>query len=110
MSAPNHAALVNERNDNSWWTSRSELPDTLPLMPVVIYRCSVCGRWSHAKKRPASHKRTIQRTDDVQEPPEGLEAIEEVPGWVSGDGEHSDDGGWIVKCGPFDIYEAKRIA
>lgn len=27
---------------------------------VTVWRCSTCGKWSHAKRRPSSHKRLIR--------------------------------------------------
>lgn len=52
-------AIVNERNNSSWWDSRAA--ETIDVeAPVYVWRCSVCGKWSHARKRPDWHTRGVE--------------------------------------------------
>jgi hypothetical protein len=73
---------------------------------VIIYRCSKCGKWSHAQRKPKAHQRLI-RDEGQETPPNVVEALEPTYDHMNG---FSDDGGWYVACGPFDTYEAVKVA
>lgn len=79
---------------------------------IEIYCCTKCGKWSHAKRKPKFHKRYHRMytqwgmADD--EPPAEL-IIEVVEGYVDYASGEGDDGGWIVRCGPFDTYRAELV-
>lgn len=97
-------ALVDERNSGAWWNERAA--ESMPVeQPVYVWRCSVCGKWSHARKRPRSHQRMVAAE---QGRPVDLEVIEEVASWSTPEGQ-TIHGGWLVRCGPFDTYEARRL-
>ena len=92
--------------------------------PVVLWRCTVCGHWSHAKRKPQHHPRTIRNLDELDPLPEGRvchAAIDEanrlalpvlryfaLHPW-SGDPDTDPDlGGLKVACGPFERWVAYR--
>jgi hypothetical protein len=51
---------------------------------AVLWRCRECGKWSHAKRDPITHKR-----------------------WHHGEGKPKY-AGWFVWCGPFDRWTASH--
>lgn len=69
----------------------------------TLFRCRACGKWSHAKTKPAKHRRFLPE-DIYSEPPE------HTPGLVYHPSEHDFagstiiGGGWSIDCGPFDTY------
>jgi hypothetical protein len=72
--------------------------------PVIVHRCDVCGKWSHAQKRPKWHQRFLA-DDGTTDVPAGDLVIRWEDGYtdtVSGEG---GDGGWWIKCGPFTSYQ-----
>jgi hypothetical protein len=70
-------------------------------MTVTLWRCSRCGKWSHAAKRPKYHQRAL-----FTEPRESDEVISHDEGYFSArDGESSPEVWWI-KCGPFETWTA----
>jgi len=64
-----------------------------------VYRCTGCGKWSHAKKKPTKHERFIR-----EDQPRPLKSI--VLGKTNTEygfeGEVISEGGWTVECGPFE--------
>lgn len=80
-------------------------------MMVQMWRCSTCGKWSHAKRRPKGHARWIPASDKAPE----YEPVEKVLSYEPGSvydhltGE-SDPGGWMVECGPFEEWHAERVS
>ena len=75
--------------------------------PDALWRCAVCGKWSHAQRKPKDHQRWIDREDGL---PNGAEVVSEVEPY--GYGHHSEEaneGGWFVKCGPFDTWIVRRV-
>ena len=79
---------------------------------ATLYRCTACSKWSHAQRKPKFHQRFHPMytqwglADD--EPPAEL-IISKDDGWtdfISGEG---DDGGWWVRCGPFETWEAVMV-
>ena len=54
---------------------------TQPTLTVRMWRCSVCGKWSHAKRKPKKHDR-----------------------WTVVDSE-----GGFIECGPFETWEAWEV-
>jgi hypothetical protein len=89
-----------------------------------VHRCTVCGKWSHAKRRPPHHKRFIVNPDEPVQL-EGTartaataaeiasdleltvyETIE--PTWAGDPRVEEDPGGVWVYCGPFATYAATR--
>lgn len=73
------------------WTGISENRSEL------AYKCTTCGKWAHAKRKPKYHQRYTG-----EEPLDSETIIEYDPG------DPTTDGGWIVRCGPFDTYEMRR--
>ncbi|PZG12945.1 hypothetical protein C1I95_24690 [Micromonospora craterilacus] len=66
----------------------------------TLWRCTACGKWSHAKRRPKQHKRYVvtgTKTVPYQEAETGAWVDEEVP-----DGD-------FQPCGPFVRWEARRM-
>jgi hypothetical protein len=63
-----------------------------------MWRCTACGKWSHAVRRPKYHRVTV-----VDEPAEGT-ALEYLAASLDPD----DQDAWVVPCGPFVRYEARR--
>jgi hypothetical protein len=68
---------------------------------LIMYRCSTCGKWSHAQRRPKSHRRFVR--DEGQGEPSG--AVE----YVEGEPLVDDPGGWMVVCGPFEPFQAVKV-
>lgn len=63
--------------------------------PAYMFRCTTCGRWSHAKDRPYRHWRWVRPGEDGYDQTEASKLQE--PGVPEG---HP------VKCGPFITYYA----
>lgn len=76
------------------------------LTEMTVYRCTTCGKWSHAKTRPLSHQRFVSG-DEIA--PDSAIVIREIPASF-GHGESYDPGGWMVRCGPFETWRAERVA
>lgn len=96
-------------------------------MTERIFRCAKCGKWSHAQRRPTWHKRTLMdgppadhngwdgtparrvawasgyRDADVIEEVEAAEVQTEV------DDFHRAPGYVVVRCGPFETWEAAKV-
>jgi hypothetical protein len=73
---------------------------------LLVYRCTKCGKWSHAQRNPKRHCR-FER-DEGQEAP--AEVISYEPPTYDHLNGFSDTGGWYVYCGPFDTYEVRKVA
>ena len=73
---------------------------------VVLWRCSTCGKWSHAERRPSSHQRWIPRESGL---PQGSVVVGEVEPYGTSHEEPGDDGGWMVRCGPFAEWHARQV-
>lgn len=69
---------------------------------MILYRCSTCDKWSHAKKKPKSHQRWVDAWSPEYDP-----AKNENPGY-DGDSNNLADG-HFVDCGPFDTYTAFKL-
>lgn len=67
---------------------------------VRIFRCSKCGKWSHAKKKPTKHGRWVTEGD-----PEYRSALLE-PGAYDHMNGFVEPPGHLVDCGPFVPYIA----
>lgn len=123
------------RESRTWWVAWSWAAGMADLPGrVTLWCCSGCGKWSHARRRPTHHKRTIRELVDPSGEPFGvcqwysdrpdsrtrsdpgaqaadweLPVVEEFEG-----GEHQIavddfqyDPAWVVvKCGPFVEYTA----
>jgi hypothetical protein len=73
---------------------------TQPTIAERLWRCSSCGKWSHAKRKPPRHERAKwapEETDVVIRAADGRD----------------EDGGpatfWWVACGPFEEWEAWKV-
>lgn len=67
--------------------------------PIVqIWRCSKCGKWSHAKTQPKKHQRWVDEHDPLFDP-------DKDESFMDGTGEYSPSG-HFVDCGPFTPYVA----
>jgi hypothetical protein len=66
-------------------------------MPTVqMYRCTTCGKWSHAKRQPRSHKRWVREDEPGYDPERALSQA-----WYD-----DSPSGHLVDCGPFVPYVA----
>ena len=75
---------------------------------VQMWRCTCCGKWSHAQKRPKVHQRWISAWDKPAEyePTEMVISFDPGMSFES----HDDPGGWMVECGPFEEWHAERVS
>lgn len=101
-----------------------------------MWRCSVCGKWSHARRRPSWHRRFIASIENdgtefgadvpgedqanrlglrvlaVEEPTSGTtyDYGDPVNGDMGGpvDDWYNPGGAWVA-CGPFDAYDAVLV-
>lgn len=64
-----------------------------------IYRCTNCGKWSHAKRMPKKHQRTVWEGGPEYDP-----ALNENDGYDHMNGFHP--GAHYVDCGPFEEWVA----
>lgn len=64
------------------------------------WRCDACGKWSHAVRRPKRHRVVV-----VNEPAEDTTVLEYHAPSLDPD----DYDAWVVACGPFVRYEARRV-
>jgi hypothetical protein len=71
---------------------------------LTIWRCTSCGKWSHAVRCPKFHQRW---TPD--EPGEDERVLRYEPPSYDREG-NGDDGGYVVACGPFEAWAATRAA
>lgn len=63
--------------------------------PAYLFRCTTCGKWSHAKDKPSSHFRWVKPGDPGYDQTEAdKNASPGVPD------------GHPVRCGPFTTYYA----
>ena len=73
---------------------------TQPTISETLWRCSSCGKWSHAKRKPSSHERMVW---DI---PFGAVVSRTVDG-------QDEDGGpatlTFIDCGPFEKWEAWKV-
>lgn len=63
---------------------------------MKLYCCSVCGKWSHAQKKPVSHKAWVKPGNMRYDP-------------AKNENEYSDEEahwGHFVDCGPFETWIA----
>jgi len=75
-----------------------EGPFDLPWHDTV-HRCSFCGKWSHAKRKPYSHKSWTT-----------IPAVGKLAQNLGKNVVESEWGGWrITNCGPFVTYHASLI-
>jgi hypothetical protein len=85
-----------------------------------LWRCEVCGKWSHAKRRPRRHRRFIANVEGWRDEPDvdgaaeaerlGLAVVQVVDGYYNGDpDDDGDPGGVWVACGPFETWVATRV-
>lgn len=70
----------------------------LTVETVEVWRCSRCGKWSHAKRRPRQHERRVE-----------LPAAGDVV-LATDHGLDPDDGPrpYVIACGPFERWVAVR--
>lgn len=74
---------------------------------VKIWRCTECRKWSHAKKKPRFHKRSI--VDNGQSEPDPATVLSYESGIYSHINGDESPGWWEVKCGPFEAWWAVKI-
>lgn len=69
---------------------------------VQLWRCKGCGKWSHAKKQPKKHFRTVYEGDELYN-----EDLGERAKWATSDfeGDLGPDC-HVVDCGPFTGFVA----
>ena len=64
---------------------------------IDMWRCAQCGKWSHAKRMPKTHRRWVD-----EEPEDESTVTNYEPGdeWAER---------WEVACGPFTHYRATEV-
>lgn len=75
---------------------------------MKLYRCMKCGKWSHAKKRPTSHRRWVREGD-----PDYREALNEntlYGPYLDDPGFEYQEPGHRIACGPFETWLAEKVA
>lgn len=73
-------------------------------MSEKLWRCTECGKWSHAKRKPSRHERRVNDDLGTDEPETVIRAVE---GWDPETGPELV--GWIVPCGPFEAWVASPV-
>jgi hypothetical protein len=68
---------------------------------VTLWRCSQCGKWSHAKRRPKHHERAV-----YDEPVDSVRVLRVEPSVFEMD---TGAPSFILACGPFDEYRAEAV-
>jgi hypothetical protein len=81
---------------------------------VELWRCSGCGKWSHAKRRPRYHHRFIVNDEEADVATTarvaGLAVVATVePSWDGNPDHAGDPGGVWVHCGPFTRWVAQSV-
>jgi hypothetical protein len=71
------------------------------MQTFTLWRCSACGKWSHAAKRPKYHQRCV-----FDEPREGTAVISHDAGFPADEYGALSPEVWWVKCGPFETWTA----
>lgn len=66
---------------------------------VTLWRCTECGKWSHAMKRPSRHKRFVLNPENIPE--------EKMAEYVPDNGLDGSDGAYVW-CGPFARWTAAK--
>ena len=72
-------------------------------MTEVMWRCTKCGTWSHAKRMPRYHQRFVQDAPDD----ESLIIDYDHDEYDHMNGQTREGGYWI-KCGPFERWLAVK--
>lgn len=73
---------------------------------IKLWRCSECGKWSHAKRKPKFHRKHTEDFDDLPDDKViDIESGYRSP-WNRDDPDYYQTA--EVKCGPFDEYEAVK--
>lgn len=75
---------------------------------MMMWRCSACGKWSHAQRKPKHHQRWVSGSTHT-EPPVGATVTQEVEPIYDHLNGFTSDGGWFVECGPFEEWRAERV-
>lgn len=68
---------------------------------IVMWRCTRCGKWSHAKQQPKIHQRFVR---SIGPDDRVLATFPPVYGMYESD----DDGGFTIACGPFEKWVATK--
>lgn len=66
---------------------------------MKAYRCLVCGKWSHAQRKPKRHQRYVRA-----EPLDKSLLIEYDPGQYDHMNGFTVEPSWRIWCGPFVTY------
>lgn len=87
---------------------------------VTLWRCSRCGKWSHAKRRPLQHEAFLHGTSAAGARAGGYTIrqggflpdgeVHTVDGGINFDGGVDRLVGTQVYCGPFDEWRAEKVA
>lgn len=72
----------------------------------TLWRCTTCGKWSHAKKRPKWHERFVPLSFGM---PDSRLIIDEDFGDYDHINGTTREGGWTIQCGPFEQWSAVRV-
>ena len=66
---------------------------------VTLWRCTECGKWSHAVKMPSRHKRFVLDPENIPE--------EKMAEYLPDPGLQGHDGAYLW-CGPFARWTAVK--
>lgn len=69
---------------------------------IDMWRCTQCGKWSHAKRKPKTHRRWVD-----EEPEDESTVTDYDDGFVPPDGDYAER--WEIACGPFAHYRATEV-
>jgi hypothetical protein len=101
--APDFDAPISE-NEFRWRFVMCTVRTPPPVTEARLWRCRTCGKWSHAKRRPTGHKRTVCLGPASQCVP----LCDNCAPFGGCGG--ADPGEYVeVRCGPFEEWHAEPI-
>ena len=85
-------------------------PRGLTDQRILIWRCTCCGRWSHAKRKPSHHLRFIRR-ERLQPTTAVVKNVTPRRTSIGTDLEGPQElgGDYTVECGPFEAWLAEQL-
>jgi hypothetical protein len=77
------------------------------MSTLMVHRCTRCGRWSHAQRKPRFHIRSVI---DVDEGDHIVQAWDPIYDLNFGEVREVDAGGYLIRCGPFESFWAVSVS
>jgi hypothetical protein len=74
--------------------------DTDNMPWIKLWRCTRCGKWSHAQRKPKRHERAVESPGPEDELVPGKDPMFNI-------GSENDEPYWVW-CGPFEAWRAVR--